>query len=804
MDHDGITKDIQKLEAAGVGGVFIADVNLGIPDDGPAFNSPEWRKLLAHAATEAKEKGLVVALQPAAGWSGMGGPWVPVEDSIKELTWSVTPVQGAGERKTISLPEPKKNSNHYRDIAVLAIPGRGSENVADRVKLLPSSTVSAKNFEILRDQSLDKDVNLARETTIDIELPRTLVPGALRFRLPRLSFDRAGDLPVDLSTSTDGKRWVPLKTCDLRWNFGAPEVRDKPIQNSITVTLPPKTGRFLRLKTRFKAPAPVAEIEFLAGAHIDRREAKSALIMDRKHDSGFDEIHNPTDTQAAGLAIPKQSVVNLSGLMDAAGRLTWDVPVGDWRILRFGYTTTGRKKGVTRAGGQGWLVDILDPAALVRHLESYYGTLIAEGGPLDGGRLQILHSDSWEEFHANWTKGFSEQFANLRGYDPICFLPVIAGEAIVDSTEVSERFLWDFRRTLADLVVTNYYGTLHQWGKDRGLVMHSDHAGRQQWLTDPVRYQTATDIPIGEFWLFENSLRPDVKMAASAAHITGNNLASGEAFTDTGINDGWRTCPSRLKSIGDRAFCEGINLFNLHTYTAQPAHMPPPGVTLGKWGTILSRNRLWWEDFASEWHGYVQRCSELLREGRFSGDVLLIASDGAPSETGRSEDFPVPPGHGFDVGASELLEKATVENGEVVLPSGMRYRLVSFLGAEQRPTTLRQVKRLVEAGAAVHGPRPVRAPGLENYPASDVEVAALAGELWPDAGKTQRELGAGRLFTEMPISEVLKTIDLTPQFQADKSGLRFIRRETDRGPLYFVANPEADAIETTCRFRVSG
>jgi hypothetical protein len=108
MNHDGITKDIQKLETAGVGGVFIADVNLGIPDDGPAFNSREWRKLLSHAATEAKEKGLLVALQPAAGWSGMGGPWVPVEDSIKELTWSVTPVQGGGEKKTISLPEPKK------------------------------------------------------------------------------------------------------------------------------------------------------------------------------------------------------------------------------------------------------------------------------------------------------------------------------------------------------------------------------------------------------------------------------------------------------------------------------------------------------------------------------------------------------------------------------------------------------------------------------------------------------------------------------------------------------------------------
>jgi hypothetical protein len=804
MDREGITRDIASMADAGIGGMLVMDVNLGLPDDGPEFNSPEWRDLLSHAADEAKKNGLVFALQPAAGWSGMGGPWVSVEDSIKELTWSVTPVRGSGKQQLVSLSQPQSNSSFYRDIAVLAVPGRGAENVAGQVVLLPSSTLSPQDFEKLRDGAWDKDILLPTRSRIDVELPEKSIPGALRFRLPRLNYDQAGELKVHFSTSPDGDEWQSLKSCSLRWNLSAPEVRSHPIQNSITVTLPPGTTRFLRLQTDFNSAVPLAELEFLAGAHIDRREAKAALIMDRNHDCGIDEINCPTEATASGPIAPLTSVVNLSSSMDAAGNLTWDVPDGDWRILRFGYTTTGRQKGVVRAGGGGRIVDMIDPAALERHLEAFYGPLIETGGLLDDGRLQVLHCDSWEEFHLNWTAGFAGQFEALRGYDLIPYLPVLAGETIIQSTEVSERFLWDFRRTIADLMVENYFNTLSRWGEDHGLVTQSDHAGRQQWLSDPVRFQSATDIPIGEFWLFQNELRPDVNAAASAAHVTGKNLALAEAFTDKGSNDGWHTCPSRMKSLGDRAFCGGINCFNFHTYTAQPSGMPPPGVTLGKWGTMLSRHRLWWKEFAPEWHGYIRRCSELLREGRFCADVLLIPGDGAPSETGSAEDFPVPSGYGFDLGDSALLEQAVVENGEVVLPSGMHYQLLSLLSTEQRPATLRQLKRLVDAGATVHGPRPMRAPGLKNYPASDDEVSAFAEELWPAAGKTLRKTGWGRLFSGMPIGAVLDEMNLPPQFESDQGELHFICRETASGPLVFVANPTETILDATCRFRVTG
>ena len=67
--------------------------------------------------------------------------------------------------------------------------------------------------------------------------------------------------------------------------------------------------------------------------------------------------------------------------------------------------------------------------------------------------------DSWEAGMQNWTDDILVEFQKRRGYDATPYLPALAGR-VVGSAEISDRFLWDFRRTLADLFAENHYGTM--------------------------------------------------------------------------------------------------------------------------------------------------------------------------------------------------------------------------------------------------------------------------------------------------------------------------------------------------------
>src|SRR5439155_16737277 len=89
------------------------------------------------------------------------------------------------------------------------------------------------------------------------------------------------------------------------------------------------------------------------------------------------------------------------------------------------------------------------------------GKLISDVGDLAGKSLISTHIDSWETGSQNWTPRFREDFMRLRGYDPLPFLVVMSGR-VVDSAEVSERFLWDVRQTVSDLLVENYAGHLRE------------------------------------------------------------------------------------------------------------------------------------------------------------------------------------------------------------------------------------------------------------------------------------------------------------------------------------------------------
>ena len=305
--------------------------------------------------------------------------------------------------------------------------------------------------------------------------------------------------------------------------------------------------------------------------------------------------------------------------MDRHGRLTWDVPAGQWTILRIGHTSTGMKNAPAPASGRGLECDKLSKEGIEANFTAMMARLIDDVGPAAGKALVATHIDSWENGSQNWTARMREEFQARRGYDLLPFLPVMTGR-VVDSLEISERFLWDLRQTVSELVVENYAGHMRELAHRHGLRFTIEAYGSP---CDNLPYAGQCDEPMGEFWVGGGSIETCRGMA-SAAHLNGKSIVGAESFT-AADHERWREHPATIKALGDWAFCEGINRFVFHRYAMQPWLDRRPGMTMGPWGTHYERTQTWWE-LTPGWHQYLARCQFLLRQGHVCRRSLL--SDG--------------------------------------------------------------------------------------------------------------------------------------------------------------------------------
>ncbi len=466
----------------------------------------------------------------------------------------------------------------------------------------------------------------------------------------------------------------------------------------------------------------------------------------------------------AGETIPRNRIVDLTDRMDEAGRLVWDVPEGDWTILRLGSTPTGIVNAPAPASGTGLDCDKMSLEAIKAHFDGFLGPLADAVGGLTGKSFVSVHIDSWETNTQNWTGDFAQEFQRRRGYDLRPFLPVLTGR-FVDGREVSERFLWDFRQTISELVPDRYAAGLRDLAARRGLRLSIE--AYTTCPTDELAYAGRADEPMGEFWpIWFFSGKPygfgfTCTEMASAGHVYGKKIIGAEAFTSTD-GERWLLHPALVKEIGDWAFAEGINRFVFHRYAMQPWIGVRPGMAMGPWGLHYERTQSWW-GLSGAWHEYLARCQHLLRQGLFVADVCYLTPEGAPFSIGAQQRlFSGAPdnrdeprertGYNYDLCPPEaLLTRMSVKDGRLVLPDGMSYRLLVLpQSATMTPPLLRKIKALLEAGATVVGPRPVRSPGLAGYPECDWEVRKLAGEIWgtgePPAVLTSRSVGKGRLY----------------------------------------------------------
>ncbi|GMU92370.1 MAG: hypothetical protein AMXMBFR4_14280 [Candidatus Hydrogenedentota bacterium] len=424
---------------------------------------------------------------------------------------------------------------------------------------------------------------------------------------------------------------------------------------------------------------------------------------------------------------PPDAVIHLSALVDVSARmghngvLTWDVPEGNWTVLRFGHTSTGQTN--RPAPLLGLECDKLDTEALDTHFRAFIAALLEDVGPQARKALVSVHLDSWEVGAQNWSRHFREEFLRRRGYDPVPYLPVMTGR-VVGSLEISERFLWDLRQTVSDLIVENHGRRLHELAHSQGLWFSIEPYDMTP--CDDMTLGATADVPMCEFWSKGFDTRYSVREATSVAHVYDKPVVAAEAFTSI---DRWLFHPGSIKAQGDWAFCEGVNRLVIHRYVHQPYPNIRPGLSLGPHGLHYEKTQPWWE-FSRPWHEYLARCQHVLRQGRFVSDILYLSPEGAPNVFQGPD--PAPKGYKFDACTPEaLLTRVSVEDGQLAIPGGMRYQLLVLPMIEtMTPALLTKIRDLSAAGVRVIGAPPRKSPSLAGYPECDEQVRRLAAEIW--------------------------------------------------------------------------
>lgn len=524
--------------------------------------------------------------------------------------------------------------------------------------------------------------------------------------------------------------------------------------------------------------------------------------------------------EVAVLAVPKtvdntitgiHEVINLTDNFED-GQLVWDVPAGKWKILRFVCSNSGQSLIACSPNSKGLFIDFLEPSATKHHLKYILDKLEITPENADQSGLSYLEVDSME-LHSGiaWTDRFPEYFTEWRGYDPIPYLPVLAGWKIQGK---SEAFLYDYKKTVSDQLILSHYTTgsnfLNKYGID--MVAEAGGPGPPIWNSCPVDAIKAlgnVNIPRGEFWIKHRNIFL-VKEIASAAHIYGKKIVDAESFTTWRR---WQDGPFDLKKLADRAFCEGLNHLTIHTFAHTPPEAGSPGWAYHA-GVDFNPKVTWWSR-SKPFVDYLSRCCYMLQKGHFVADICYYYGDQAPNFWPAYHDVPTKPqltgldaGYDYDVVNTDvILNRMSVKDGRIVLPDGMSYKTL-MLPSQVCITAevLAKIESLVKAGAIlIVDSKPEYDPRLDQQPQRSNQVRELTETLWPTDSPGIRSYGHGKVISGMSATESLKQCHILKDFSfSGEADLDFIHRSTPTEEIYFVRNIRDQACLVDCRFRVSG
>lgn len=851
ITKEGIRADLEWMHRIGIGGFQNFDAALMTPkivEKRLQYMTPDWKDAFLFTTKLADSLGLEMAIAGSPGWSESGGPWVTPAQAMKKFVWTETEVDGGKLFKGI-LPKPSSATGpfqnltprnvfsltgekepapqeFYADASVIAF--RLPESDVTLASLNPAVTSSGGKFSLkfltdgdLVTSSLLPYTKPGEDAWIQFEFskPETIQSLAIvgggyggMWGMGADPDNRA------LKVSNDGKEFI--KVTDI--HPGGVEQK--------TLTFNPVSSRYFRFTWNTPQPRPsynpgadlgldignlpkppagtqIAELVLYPAPRVNRFEEKAAFS------TATDLYSASTPQLKTGEAVQKSEVIDLTGSMKPDGTIEWTAPAGKWIILRLGYSLTGHKNSPASPEATGLEVDKLS----AEHVKAYFNNYLdqykdATGGWMGQKGLQYMITDSWEAGTQNWTDNMLSEFNKRRGYNMLPWIPVLAGH-IVESAEASDRFLWDFRKTIGELTVENHYDQLTEILKERGMGRYTEsHESGRALIADGMEVKRKAAIPMSATWTpgkpgsdqeVSTGYKADVRESASVAHIYGQNLVAAESMT--AIGTAWAWSPEYLKPTADMELANGLNRFVIHTSVHQPVNDKIPGLGLGPFGQWFTRHETWAEQ-AAPWIKYLTRSSFMLQQGKFIADVVYFYGEDNNITALFGEKLPdIPEGYNYDfVNADALVNVLAVNNGMITTPAGAAYRVLALdpNSREMSLPVLRKILDMVQLGAIVVGSKPEGTPSLGD---DQKEFEKIVNQLWLKENG-ENAVGKGKIFAGKSLQEVLKALNIPPDFSYAKpdenTRVLFVHRQLGNVDIYWINNRNNKAEDIEAAFRV--
>ena len=814
------------------GGVHNFDAALGTPtivDKRLIYMDEGWKDAFAYAVKVADSLGLEFTVASAPGWSSTGGPWVSEQDAMKKLVWSEAYASG---NVNMSLPEPPHttgafldgapagrgaagtNYKYYEDIAVIAV-----KQPTDRqttASLGAKVTASGGNFTLqqLTNGSISDAVMLPRDDKngyawIQYEFPTPITIKSLKMVGAGGGGFGDGTPATQLESSDDGKTFSHV--CYVRGGNVA----------QVTMSVPATTAKYFRIRVDnplaagggfFRmggasstppAGTMIAELELYPYSRVHRFEDKAAFS------SASNLTAVPTPTAQNEVFPSVEDVVDVTANY-INGKLSWNAPEGNWKIIRYGWSLTGKQNHPAPLEATGLEVDKLDPEAWTRYFHTYLDMYKDASDGLMGQRgVQYVLTDSYEAECETWTPAMFNEFKTRRGYDLKKWLPVLSGE-IIGSTQQSDAFLFDWRTTIGELIADNYTLLSKIAKEDYGMLGRytESHEGGRAYVGDGMDLKATAEVPMSAMWVTAPWVpigpdgQPDMsvydaddKESASVAHIYGQNIAAAESMTAPGGGGkSYSYHPGNLKYVADRELSNGINRFVIHESAHQPDDVHVPGMSLGGIGQWFNRHDSW-APMADIWADYMSRSCFMLQAGKNVADILYYYGEDANITSLFQRSPSIPIGYQWDyLNPDGLLHHISYDKGQLVSTGGTAYKVLWMdrnMEVMSMPV-LKKIASLVQAGAWIGGVRPSRPASLND----DVtEFAALVADIW--------DSGRNNVVETKELADLLKAAGISEDVNIPV-GFKFLHRTLPGIEIYWVNKPAKDYQTTTLSFRVNG
>ncbi|MGE6353453.1 glycosyl hydrolase [Flavobacterium sp. NPDC079362] len=863
---EGITADLEAMKQAGIGGAYLMTIKG--PASPPLINppvlqlSPEFWTLVRWALTEADRLGVKIAFHPADGFAVAGGPWITPEMSMQKVVWADITVNGYSFKK-LQLPTPNHYKDYYKDIATFAVPVKEAYTTSNQNRPRITSTVPNFDASFLSDSSKDDQFRLKEKGWIQYEFNEPFLCKSIQIETKGNNY-QAHRLIIEFSD--DGKNFKSLG------RLITPRHGWQDVDAFYTHSIVPTKAKYFRFiydpegtepgaedldPAKWNQGLKVAKILLSNEPLIDNYQGKSGAIWRLSPQITDKEISRAD-------CIDPSKMINISKFVDQKGILNWKAASKEnWRIIRFGYTSTGHENA-TAGAGRGLEVDKFNPEAIRFQLDHWFGEMLRTAGPeLASKVVKILHIDSWECGSQNWSPVFREEFKKRRGYDIVDYLPVMAGIPVKD-IQTSEKVLYDVRKTISELVADNFFATLADEAKKANVKFSSENVAPTM-MSDGLLHFKHIDYPSGEFWLKSptHDKPNDMLDAISGGHIYGKDIIQAEAFTALRMD--WDEHPGNLKTLADRNYALGINRLFYHVFIHNPWIDRKPGMTLNDIGTYFQRDQTWWKP-GKAWFDYCQRVQFQLQKGkpvvdlaifigedlpsrsvlpdrlvpfipnvfgaaRVESETIRLKNEGQPSikipkevtstknSTDLSQWINAMNGYQYDSFNSDvLLNNTKVENGKVIFSNSIEYGALLFPGSHKMaPNKLislavaEKMLQLIKEGATVFiDEKPDLQPGIQSKE-NHQKWQSVLDEIWNNKQNVSSwKIGKGTViklpyqgndFTSIGIEQDIYFPKLN---RDDSQTIAWTHRKSSTEDIYFISNQKEEKREFEASFRVAG